>query len=711
LSRNRILHLPVGPRAVGQAKLELVELLLGLDDAATCAQRALEFLARFAGVEQGVVIAADVDPELLIPIAAVGVSSLLAGEFSLSLDDKAHPLVRALSGRSPTYFKRGVTQPHTPLDGTSFHAFPLRSEALRDDAGVGLLLATAPGLNVDPDAQWVAEVLGEKLTRLRARELLATSRFGRERAWLYGIINAVTDPILLTNTEGKLLIANARAEKLFTATDDASEGRWRAVGLNNMLFSAALSASTIGQHASGRHEILLVDPIEGTDLLFELLSSPVGDSGAEACVASILRNVTDLGRAHAEIEENYRRLRAAEAEVRAERHRIELVMDSVADPIVVTNPAGDVVLLNEPAEKLFTVREDASNEAQRRVRANDAHFSSFVSNLLFSGSALRHRGEVGLMEPESGEAMPVEAIAGKVLSETGELTWVVTILHDRREAIENERLYEKLKLASEDLENRVQSATAELAQQNELLRRQAIELEQASAMKSQFLANVSHELRTPLNAILGYTSMLIQGVPGDATAAQKKSLSRIDSNGRHLLTVINEILDITRIEAGKMPLHVTAFRVSELINEVMSELEPIVARSRLRVSTEVSPRIPVLRTDRQKVKQIVLNLLSNALKFTHEGAVKVSATHNPRRKEISIAVSDTGIGIAPENHDKVFEDFRQVDNSPTRAYGGTGLGLSICKRLAAMLDGRITLDSELGHGSVFSLQLPSSRRR
>jgi signal transduction histidine kinase len=154
-----------------------------------------------------------------------------------------------------------------------------------------------------------------------------------------------------------------------------------------------------------------------------------------------------------------------------------------------------------------------------------------------------------------------------VLTETGELTAVVTILHDRREALERARLYEQLKTASDELQMRVQSATAELATQNELLRRQAIELEQASRLKSQFLANMSHEFRTPLNAILGYTHMLLQGVGGDLPPNIRRQLQRIDSNGRHLLTIINEILDITRIEAGKMPMQVSEFNLNELIPE------------------------------------------------------------------------------------------------------------------------------------------------
>src|SRR5574339_735871 len=157
--------------------------------------------------------------------------------------------------------------------------------------------------------------------------------------------------------------------------------------------------------------------------------------------------------------------------------------------------------------------------------------------------------------------------------------WVVTILHDLTEAIEKGRLYEQLKQAAAQLKIKVQEATAELAQQNELLRRQHIALEQASALKSQFLANMSHEFRTPLNAILGYTHMLLNGVSGAVSEPQRKSLTRIDSNSRHLLALINDILDITRIEAGRMPLRVKRFGVDQLVEEVMSELEPIIKRS------------------------------------------------------------------------------------------------------------------------------------
>jgi len=205
--------------------------------------------------------------------------------------------------------------------------------------------------------------------------------------------------------------------------------------------------------------------------------------------------------------------------------------------------------------------------------------------------------------------------------------------------------------------------------------------------------------------------MLLNGVTGAVTDPQRKSLTRVDSNSRHLLALINDILDITRIEAGRMPLNLTSFKVGELINEVMSELEPIIRRSNLAVTARIKGPLPALKTDRQKVKQIVLNLLSNALKFTPTGSVIIGATFDSKSRTIAIMVRDTGVGVPEESRAKIFEDFRQLDNSPTRGHGGTGLGLSICRRLGQMLGGSIDLDSKVGEGSTFTLQLPVRARK
>ena len=197
----------------------------------------------------------------------------------------------------------------------------------------------------------------------------------------------------------------------------------------------------------------------------------------------------------------------------------------------------------------------------------------------------------------------------------------------------------------------------------------------------------------------------------ELTPHQRRNLERVDSNAHHLLAIINDILDISRIEAGKMPLTVTKFELKDLVAEVLAEVEPIISRSRLAVTSQQESDMPPLKTDRQKVKQIVINFLTNAIKFTPQGSVEVRTHFVPERDQIAIAVADTGIGVSTEDRERIFEDFRQADNSPTREYTGAGLGLAICRRLAGMLDGNITLESEVGRGSTFVLFLPREVRR
>ncbi|MEO5739141.1 MAG: ATP-binding protein [Vicinamibacterales bacterium] len=694
------------------AKLALLEELHGCTDAAAAAQSTVEWLLAHSGAERTIFAAPDQVRGILAGIAAAGLPARQAKKFALPLDDTNHPLIRALTltNGSTIAFHNAREARLGVLGDAPFTSVKVGGS---EDSALGLMLISPATDLTAPNIKWVAGALGRCLERIGGLPMGLGEddpRVRREHALLFSIINAATDPILFTNLEGQLIIANARAEMLFTAPDDVSEGRRRAVQLNNMFFSAALSRTALGEGEAGRRELLLVDPTEGSDLLFELLSTVVSDPREGTGVVSILRNITDLRTATRQIDENYARLRTAEAEVRAERDRLNLLIDSVADPIIVTDQEGEISLMNNPAERLFTVVSDSEEDAQRIVRANDAHFTSFVSGLLSTGWETTRRGDIALMDPQTGKLVPVEALAAKMLSDIGELTAIVTILHDRTEANERNQLYEQLKLASEELEGKVREATGELANQNELLRRQALELEQASAAKSQFLANVSHELRTPLNAILGYAAMTLQGVSGELSAPQRRNLSRIDANARHLLTLINEILDITRIEAGRMPIQVVAFNLHDLVREVTTELEPIIAKSGLQVISKLPSHLPGLRTDRQKVKQILVNLLSNALKFTPKGSITIKA-RVPSRQMVSIAVADTGIGIPKGDQLRIFEDFRQVDQTPRRAYGGTGLGLSICRRLTTMLRGTLSVDSKLGHGSVFTLTLPVNLRK
>src|SRR5436309_9952796 len=677
----------VGGGIGAKAKLSLVEALLAEEEARPCAVVALRWLVRHAGVERAVCAVADSESGRLLGLTGIGVSIASVDAFNLDLGDRTHPLVVALSGGEPVVF-HDSGQPllravETPLGNLSFHAVPLGSS--KEEIGPGLLLMT--GLDDGPvpdDVLWAAELLGVRLASLWYRRAQAEERrHKRERSWLFSLINAVTDPILLTDDNGRILVANAGAEMLLTAGEDKREGWRRAVALNNMLFSASLFTNA-AESGPTRRELLLVDPSEGRDLLFEVLSTPVPIRLGETGVVSVLRNVTDLRRATEEIEENYRRLRVAEAATRAERDRLDLILNSVLDPILVTDAEGNIARMNPPAERMFTVPRGKRNvEVERRVRTNDAVFTSFVSGLfvssLHAGQEGHWRRTLSLIDPQTGKTVPVEAISGKVASKHGEEMVIVTILHDLTEAEEKARLYEQVTRHSEELRERVREATAELADQNELLRRQAFQLEQASAAKSQFLANVSHELRTPLNAIMGYTHLMLEGVSGLMTPPQLDKLGRIDANARHLLAVINDLLDIARIESGKMPIQIERFGLPELIDEVMEEVEPVIAGTRLAVDRNLPPALPEIETDRQKVKQIVLNLLSNALKFTPEGSVAIRLEHLGEEDEIAIAVTDTGIGIAEENQKTIFEAFEQANSSYARRQG-TGLGLSICRR-------------------------------
>jgi PAS domain S-box-containing protein len=695
------------------AKLELLERLLGVRDVGDCIDHALAWLVARTHATQAICVLADADTNQLRGVAGHRVPAAQVEALSVGLDDTTHPLIRAMEAADPTLvgnaFGERAEDRETgaaPFGPSPYWAFPLSTLGAGEPAG-GLLLVVLSGPPT-ADVTWIADVLSQKLHILLTRDALADgqNKFRRERSLLDAIINAVADPILLTDTEGRLLIANSRAEALFSTTAGVSEGRHRAVELNNMFLSAALWRIAVGAGQVKPQELLVVDPVDGSDLLFELLGTVVHDQREGTGIVSVLRNVTDLRRATEELSENYRRMRLAEAEARTERDRLDVIIDSVADPIIVSDDAGKVTLMNAPAERLFTAAPNGDEVALRRIQANDAHFSSFIAGLLSEGTEIRRRGEVSLTDVVTGVSLPFEAVAGKVLSEVGEFVAVVTILHDRSEALERARLYEQVKHASDELEARVVAATAELARQNRLLRHQAVELEQASALKSQFLANMSHEFRTPLNAILGYASILLQGISGDLTPAQRKALDRISSNGRHLVGIISEILDLSRIEAGRMPLQVSTFALKQLVEEVLAEMEPIIARSKLAVSSHIPPDIGPIVSDRQKIKQIVLNLLSNALKFTRQGSITIRAAAIDGNR-LTIAIADTGIGIDPSDHAKIFEDFQQVDSSVARPYGGTGLGLSICRRLATMLGGRLDMESEVGRGSTFTLVVAS----
>ncbi len=230
------------------------------------------------------------------------------------------------------------------------------------------------------------------------------------------------------------------------------------------------------------------------------------------------------------------------------------------------------------------------------------------------------------------------------------------------------------------------------------------ELEMASKHKSQFLANMSHELRTPLNAILGYAELMLDSIYGEPSEKMRAVLERLQRNGRHLLGLINDVLDLSKIEAGQLTLSLGDYSLGDMVHGVISAVEPLAAEKRLAFTAEVAPDLPPGRGDERRLSQVLLNLVGNAIKFTDKGevAIRASATNGA----FTVAVCDTGPGIAAADQAKIFEEFQQADSSITRKKGGTGLGLSIAKRIIEMHGGRIWVESELGKGSTFAFTLP-----
>jgi signal transduction histidine kinase len=217
---------------------------------------------------------------------------------------------------------------------------------------------------------------------------------------------------------------------------------------------------------------------------------------------------------------------------------------------------------------------------------------------------------------------------------------------------------------------------------------------------------MSHELRTPLNVIIGYSSLMRERIYGELSDTQDETLQKVYTTSQHLLALINDVLDLSKIEAGKMPLHLEDVDLHAIIDELSETVMPMVRKKNLHYEASFEDGVPSIQTDRTKLKQILLNLLSNAIKFTASGTVTVTTRWAEPGTRIRITVTDSGIGIKPEYLEVIFEDFRQLDQSHTREYGGTGLGLSITKNLLALLGGTITVESKFGEGSTFTIELP-----
>ncbi|HEX4134540.1 MAG TPA: ATP-binding protein [Bryobacteraceae bacterium] len=362
------------------------------------------------------------------------------------------------------------------------------------------------------------------------------------------------------------------------------------------------------------------------------------------------------------------------------------LLESAPDAMVIVNSAGEIVLINSQTEKVFGYprRELLGKNMDILVphRFRDLH--SRHRNGYFTEPRVRAMG-VGLElfgVRKNGDEFPVEISLSPLTTEEGVL----------------------VSSSIRDITDRKRFETA--------LREKNLELENANRAKDTFLASMSHELRTPLNAILGFTSTLLMKLPGPLTPDQEKQLQTVRSSGRHLLSIINDLLDLARIESGRVEISEEEVHCGDAVAAVVDFIRIAAEEKGITVVVDVPDEI-VVRTDARALHQILLNLANNAVKFTAAGSVtfRVRTTERPEGRVtgfsgIEFSVIDTGIGIRPEDQTRIFQAFSQVDSSHKRSYGGAGLGLHVSRRLAEILGGSITFDSEVGKGSTFRLTLP-----
>lgn len=294
----------------------------------------------------------------------------------------------------------------------------------------------------------------------------------------------------------------------------------------------------------------------------------------------------------------------------------------------------------------------------------------------------------------NGERVWIEWTNKIALDSGGQVEGILSIGTD---ITERRRAEEELRRLNSELERKVAERTADLATAKE-------RAESADRLKSAFLAAMSHELRTPLNSIIGFTGIILQGLTGPLNEEQTKQLGMVQGSARHLLDLINDVLDLSKIEAGQLRVEAQAFDVPASVAKVVRSVELLAEKKGLGLSSEIAPQVGEIVSDRRRFEQVLINLLSNAVKFSNEGHVRVECGVDGQK--LVTRVSDTGIGIRPEDMDRLFSPFQQLDTGLTRNHEGSGLGLSICKKLVEMMGGGIAVESEWGVGTTVTFTLP-----
>ena len=405
-------------------------------------------------------------------------------------------------------------------------------------------------------------------------------------------------------------------------------------------------------------------------------------------------------------------LRGSNEELEETQQYLSRLIENSSDAIISTDVEGKVVLFNKGAEAMLgfqreeIIGQDVTVAYESLERAKEV-----IRQMRQYGGTVA--GFETVLRAKDGTLIPVLISASVLYDAEGQEAGTVGFNKDLRERKRAEEVlresHEKLEEYSQTLEQKVERRTVELARATSLAQEARAVAEEASEAKSVFLASMSHELRTPLNAIIGYSEMLQEEAEDLGQAALVPDLEKIHDAGRHLLGLINQVLDLSKIEAGKMDLFLETFDIAPMIQDVLGTIQPLVEKNANTLHLDHADNLGAMRADLTKVRQALFNLLSNACKFTERGTITLGVVREmgDGGAWINFRVTDTGIGMTPEQVGKLFQTFAQADASTTRKYGGTGLGLSISRQFCQMMGGEISVESAVGQGSTFTIRLPA----
>jgi PAS domain S-box-containing protein len=512
-------------------------------------------------------------------------------------------------------------------------------------------------------------------------EIRRLTQSGEEHAvqadWLWWMLNAIPDPLLLTDNENRVVLHNVHAERLFFAGPDASEGKRRAIQLNNSLLSVALGGYAIDQGSALGRELTLVDPIEGTELSFEVICRPATNlRTGEQGLISVLKDVTDLRYADQQIRRTLDELQRAGEDARRERDRVNLILENVADPIVVTGAEGEISLMNQPAARLLSSREDGQTGRDATIAlANEAKLSLFLSQFGLEPAKERH-GEIQLVDPETGQPLTLSVTATEVVDELGHVRAVVSVMHDL-------------------------SALRELERRR--VEQQLFESEKLAAV-GRLAAAVAHEINNPLEAIKNALYLLVSR--NDPDDPNRRFLEIANKETARVSAIIRQMLGFYRTTTAMSPTDVNG-----IIEEAIALLERQMRQRHITVAAKLDSGLPHIYASGDQLKQVFLNLLLNAQEAMPRGGTISVSTRVPREsdaefvlagKQVLVQVQDSGTGISEENLRHIFEPFF----STKREGKGTGLGLWVSQGIVQHHGGQMKVRSRPGRGTTFTIALP-----